>query len=71
MPDAYWGEAVHACVILKINSVLTEQEIRDWLRGKIAGYKIPKRVHFCESFPYTSTGKVQKSELVEKIKKKL
>lgn len=71
MPDSYWGEAVHACIILKKNKLLTEQEIRDWCRGKIAGYKIPKRIHFFECFPHTSTGKVQKSQLIEQIKKKL
>lgn len=61
--DAYWGEAVHAFVILKRPGALTGQDIRDFCRGKIAGYKIPKQVHICEAFPRTATGKVMKAKL--------
>ncbi len=69
--DAYWGEAVHACVILKQPGTLTEQDIRDFCRGKIAGYKIPKQVHLCETFPRTATGKVLKAELKRQVESKL
>ena len=65
--DAYWGEAVHACVILKRPGALTGQDIRDFCRGKIAGYKIPKQVHICEAFPRTATGKVMKAELKKMV----
>lgn len=65
--DPYWGEAVHACVILKDGVSMSEQEIRDFCRGRIAGYKIPKKVHICQTFPRTATGKVQKSALIELI----
>lgn len=67
--DDYWGEAVHACVILKHQGTLNGQDIRDYCRGKIAGYKIPKKVHIYEEFPRTATGKVMKAGLVERIEK--
>lgn len=65
--DAYWGEAVHAFVTLKCQSTLTGQDIRDFCRGKIAGYKIPKQVHICKSLPRTATGKVMKAELKKQV----
>lgn len=67
MPDPYWGEAVHACVVLRNKGALTEHQIREYCRGKIAGYKIPKQVHICEELPCTATGKVMKAELKERI----
>lgn len=65
--DDYWGEAVHACVILKQPGSMTGQDIRDFCRGRIAGYKIPKQVHICEVFPRTATGKVMKAELKKMV----
>ena len=65
--DDYWGEAVHACVILKQPGSMTGQDIRDFCRGRIAGYKIPKQVHICEVFPRTATGKVMKAELKQMV----
>lgn len=67
--DDYWGEAVHACVTLKQGRTLTEREIRDYCRGKIAGYKIPKQVHIMEEMPRTATGKVVRAELVKLIER--
>lgn len=65
--DDYWGEAVHACVVLKQPGSMTGQDIRDFCRGRIAGYKIPKQVHICKVFPRTATGKVMKAELKKMV----
>ena len=56
-------------MILKHQGTLNGQDIRDYCRGKIAGYKIPKKVHIYEEFPRTATGKVMKAGLVERIEK--
>jgi len=44
---------------------LTEEEVRDWCRGKIARYKIPKYVFFVKEYPLTGSGKIQKFKLRE------
>lgn len=63
VPDDKWGEAVMAFVITKNNATVTGKEIQNFLRDKIAGYKIPKLFKFVDSFPLNSTGKVLKREL--------
>lgn len=70
MPDPYWGEAVYACVTLKNGQQLTEEQIRSFCRGKIAGYKIPKQVHILTQMPLTATGKIKKPELAKWIGEK-
>lgn len=71
IPHEKWGEAVHAVVILKNGQEATEQEIIDWCRDKIAGYKRPKSVSFIkdEEMPRTATGKVLHRVLRERYSK--
>jgi len=68
VPDDVWGEAVKAVVILKGGQTATPQEIIDWCRGKIAGYKKPKTVDFIqpEDMPRTTTGKILHRKLRER-----
>jgi fatty-acyl-CoA synthase len=42
---------------------LDEQQVRDFCRGQIAHYKVPRHVHIVDSFPLTATGKAQKFEM--------
>jgi fatty-acyl-CoA synthase len=65
IPDDYWGEAPKAFVSLKPDALLDAGELRDFLRGRLAGFKIPKVFAFGD-LPKTSTGKVQKYVLREK-----
>jgi fatty-acyl-CoA synthase len=65
VPDPYWGEVPKAFVALKPGQVLSEGELRDFCRGRLAGFKIPKTFAFGE-LPKTSTGKVQKFVLRER-----
>jgi acyl-CoA synthetase (AMP-forming)/AMP-acid ligase II len=60
LPDAKWGERVHAVVVLHDGSVATEGEIIDWCRDRIAGYKRPRSVSFIADaeMPRTATGKI-------------
>lgn len=59
-PDPRRGETVKAYIILKENAKgkVTEQEIIEWAKGKMASYKVPKIVEFREIFPTTSSGKI-------------
>ncbi len=64
IPDAKWGEAVHAIVVLDEGATVTEDEIREWARASIAGYKVPKSIEFrSEPLPLSGAMKVLKREL--------
>jgi fatty-acyl-CoA synthase len=60
VPDAKWGERVHAVVVLHAGATLTEVELVDWCRDRIAGYKRPRSVSFVgdDDMPRTATGKI-------------
>jgi fatty-acyl-CoA synthase len=60
VPDEKLGEEIMAWVKLREGQAATVDEIRDYCRGKIAHYKIPRYVKFVDGFPMTVTGKVQK-----------
>ncbi|MCH8869437.1 MAG: AMP-binding protein [Chloroflexi bacterium] len=60
VPDVRLGEELMAWVILRQGESATDNEIRDFCRGKIAHYKIPRYVKFVSEFPMTVTGKIQK-----------
>jgi acyl-CoA synthetase (AMP-forming)/AMP-acid ligase II len=62
-PDRVWGELVKAVVVKKPQYDLTAQEIKDWCRGKIGSYKIPREVVFADAMPRTLTGKMEKRKL--------
>jgi fatty-acyl-CoA synthase len=71
VPDVKFGEEVMAWVRLREGQTATEDEIRDYCRGKIAHYKIPRYVKFVDGFPMTVTGKVQKFVMREASVKEL
>jgi acyl-CoA synthetase (AMP-forming)/AMP-acid ligase II len=60
VPHDLWGEAVHAAVVRHAGSVASEQEILDWCKGRVAGYKRPRSIEFIgdEDVPRTATGKI-------------
>jgi len=66
-PDEKWGETPCAFVELIKDKTATEEEIINFCRETLAGFKLPKNVVFCE-LPKTSTGKIQKFELRKKVK---
>lgn len=73
VPDPKWGEAVTAMVELHDGVTISEQELRDHCRGKIAGYKIPKRFIFVDEDEWviTPTGKIDKQALRERTYREL
>ena len=66
VPDERYGEELMAWIQLIPGSELTEDEIKDYCRGKIAHFKIPRYISFVTEFPMTVTGKVRKVEMREK-----
>jgi O-succinylbenzoic acid--CoA ligase len=64
MNDETWGQIVCAAIVSK---KLSETEIRNFLKEKIAGYKIPKRFFFVENIPKNEMGKVKRSELLNQL----
>jgi fatty-acyl-CoA synthase len=65
VPDERYGEELMAWVVLRPGASLTEQELREFCRGQIAHFKVPRYVKFVDSFPMTVTGKVQKFRMRE------
>ncbi len=63
VPDEKWGELILALVVLAPGETVTEDELRDHCRTKLAGYKVPKRIEFREELARTATGKLQKFKL--------
>ncbi len=66
-PDEKWGEVPCAFIEKAKDKETTEKELIDFCRETLAGFKIPKKIAFCE-LPKTSTGKIQKFELRKKAK---
>ena len=66
-PDEKWGEVPCAFIEKVQDKEVTEKELIDFCRETLAGFKIPKKIEFCE-LPKTSTGKIQKFELRKKAK---
>ena len=71
VPDRKFGEQVMAAIILKKGAEMTEDEVREFCKGKIANYKIPRYVRFVDSYPMTASGKIQKFKMREMAIKEL
>ena len=65
VPDARYGEQVMAWVQLRDGADTTTDDIKDFCRGTIAHYKVPRYIKFTDSFPMTITGKIQKFKMRE------
>ncbi len=66
IPDERRGETVKAFVVPRPDADVTPDEIRDYCLDQLAEYKHPREVEFVEELPRTTTGKVQKFELVDR-----
>lgn len=65
VPDARYGEELCAWVRVREGRTLSEDELREFCRGRLAHFKIPRYVRFTEEFPMTVTGKIQKFKMRE------
>lgn len=66
LPHPDLGEEVAADVVLKKGAKVTEDEIRQFVKEKVAPYKYPRLIHMVEELPKSHTGKVLKRELRER-----
>ncbi len=71
VPDPRFGEEIAACIHLHEGEQASEEELRDYCRGKLSHFKIPRYIRFMDEFPMTVTGKVQKYLLREQLAKEL
>jgi fatty-acyl-CoA synthase len=71
VPDERFGEEIAACIRLHEGEQASVEEIREFCRGKLAHFKIPRYVKFVDKFPMTVTGKVQKYILREQLTQEL
>lgn len=63
VPDARWGEAVRAVVIVRPGATVDGAELIAWSRTKLAAYKVPKAIDFTDALPMIPSGKVSKKDL--------
>ena len=68
IPDAYRGETVKAWVVVKPGVTLTEDEVKEWCKDRLAKFKIPTQVEFRSELPKTTVGKILRRELVREHK---
>ena len=65
LPDPKYGEELCAWIIAKPGQQLSEDEVREFCKGRIAHYKVPRYIKFVGEFPMTVTGKIQKFKIRE------
>jgi len=71
VPDAKYGEVVGAFVVLQAGTDLSEGDVQEFCRARMAHYKAPKYVFFVDDFPMTASGKIQKYILRDMAKESL
>jgi acyl-CoA synthetase (AMP-forming)/AMP-acid ligase II len=67
IPDAEWGEAVAAVVVLHPGAAATEGELQDWVRTRLRSTKMPCVVEFRDELPYSPTGKLLRRVLRDEL----
>ena len=68
IPDPYRGETVKAWVVVKPGETLSEEEIKEWCKDRLAKFKAPTHVEFRSELPKTTVGKILRRELVRQHK---
>jgi acyl-coenzyme A synthetase/AMP-(fatty) acid ligase len=66
VPDDQFGQRLRAFVALAPEASLTEQELKDIVRERLAGFKVPREVRFVDVLPRNATGKILKRELAQR-----
>lgn len=67
LPDSKWGEMVAVAVVPKIGETIDEEELIEYSRKTLSGYKVPRKIIFVDALPIGPTGKVIKRELKEQL----
>ncbi len=71
VPDARYGEAVMACIVLKPGQQVTKEEMIEYIRSHMARHKVPQYIEFVDSFPMNAAGKVLKYKMREEAAERL
>lgn len=71
VPDKKYGEEALACIILKEGESVTEEEMHEYIVGRLARHKVPKYIRFVDSFPMNAAGKILKYKMREQFAKEL
>lgn len=71
VPDKQYGEEIMACVILKEDATLTQEELKEFIRSHMAKHKTPKYIDFVTEFPMNAAGKIMKYKMREHAVEKL
>ncbi len=61
--DIYWGQKVAAAIVANSNAKFSGEDLKDFLKDKIASFKIPKEIYFVDEFPKTELGKIKRESL--------
>ena len=70
VPDPVWGEVGVAVCIARPGTDTNAIDLREWLDGKVARYKLPKQVIFWEEMPKSAYGKITKKMVREELAKR-
>ena len=65
VPDDKYGEALFAAIVVRPGTVLTQEAVIEHCRGRIGGYKIPRRMAFVQELPKSAMGKILKTKIRE------
>ena len=71
VPDARYGEAVMACIILKEGQKVSKEEMTEYIKSHMARHKVPQYIEFTDAFPMNAAGKVLKYKMREEAAQRL
>ena len=71
VPDKRYGEEIMACIILKDDESMTEEEMKQYIADHMARHKVPRYIEFVKSFPMNAAGKILKYKMREDAAKRL
>ena len=71
VPDAKYGEAVMACIVLKKGEKVSKEEMTEYIKSHMARHKVPQYIEFVDSFPMNAAGKVLKYKMREEAAERL
>ena len=63
IPDAQWGEAIAAAIVLKRGKQASPDELKTWVNDRLRSSRVPQVIHFTDELPYNPTGKLLRTEI--------